>query len=485
MAHLFSEQLLLSIAGGALGLVLAYWFTRIVFLTDLLPPMMAPRIEWPVAFAALALALLTATLTGPVPAISLLRGKALDVSSGGRSSSESRSANRTRTILVTASIAVSVILLSGAGLLVRSFNAVAGIEVGFEPQNLLTLEYRMPQTKYPKPEQQAEFHRRVAEQAASLPGIQSASVMMALPFSGNGNFSTYEVPGRTPAPKGSEPRAQINRVDPQYFGTLKLPLLRGRTFQPTDRLGSPRVAILSKSMAERCWPGEDPLNKQLVLFRAEAGPQPWTVIGVVGDSKHSNLEEESRDKAYVPFAQHPHIFGTLAVRTSGEAMSHARAVRQAVWNVDKDQPVWKVRTMESLIDGSVVGRRLLARLMSGFSAFALLLATIGLYGVISYSVSRRSKELGIRAAMGATRGKLVAMVLGEGMRNIAIGLALGLAGAIPASALLRTQLFRTEVTEPQPYIFAILALVAAAILATTLPARRAASIDVADILRQD
>jgi putative ABC transport system permease protein len=485
MGHLFSEQLLLSFGGGVLGLLLAYWFTHLALLSNFLPPVMTPRVEWPVAVFGLALAMLAAVLTGPLPAISLLRGTALDVSAGGRSNSEHRSANRTRRLLVTASIAISVILLSGAGLLVRSFNAVAGIDLGFDPGNLLTLEYRMPLIKYPKPDQQIEFHRRVAEEVSSLPGVRAASVMLALPFSGNGNFAPYEVVGGAPVPAGSEPRAETNRVDPRYFETMGVPVLRGRVFTPADRRGSQRVAIISKSMAEHCWPGEDPLNRQLVLLRREAGAAPFTVVGVVGDSKHANLEEESKDKAYVPFAQVPHIFGTLAVRTSGAAMGYAGAVRRAVWRVDKDQPVWKVRTMESLIDMSVTNRRLLARLMSGFSTFALLLAALGLYGVMSYSVARRAKELGIRAAMGASRRILVATVVGEGMRDMAIGLALGLAGAIPAARVLRDQMFQTQVTDAEPYVFAVLALVIAALFATAIPARRVAAINVADILRQD
>lgn len=484
VGHLFSEQFLLSFCGGALGLLLAYWFTRWIAGLALLPQTMAPRVEWPVAFAAMALAMLAAVLTGPLPAISLLRGKTLSLSAGVRSSSETRSTNRTRRLLVTASVAISVILLAGAGFLVRGFQTLTGIDPGFDPQNLFTLEYRMPQNKYPKPEQQAEFHRRVAEEASSLGGVVSASVMMALPFSGNGSFGPYEVVGQVPAPKGSEPRAQVNRVDPRYFKTLRIPLLQGRGFEAMDRLGSRRVAIVSRSMAERCWPGEDALNRQLIFLDA-ADPEPFTVVGVVGDSKHNNLEEESRDKAYVPFAQTPHIFGTLAVRTAGDPASYANAIRQAVWNVDPDQPVWKLRTMESLIDGSVANRRVITQLLSGFSAFALLLAAIGLYGVISYAVARRTKELGIRAAMGATRGVLVGSVLAEGMKNIAFGLVLGLAGAIPALGLLRQHVFQIRATDFEPYAAAILALVAAALLATAIPARRVASINVSDILRQD
>jgi putative ABC transport system permease protein len=485
LVHVFSEQLLLSFGGGALGLLLAYWFTRMAVLSDLLPPLLAPRVEWQVAAAALALAILTAVLTGPLPAISVLRATALNVSAGGRSSSEPRSANRIRRWLVTASIAISVILLAGAGLMVRSFNALTGVNLGFDARNLLTLEYRMPPTKYPKPEQQVEFHRRVAEAVSSLPGVRSASVMLALPFSGNGSFEPYQIVGRAPAAKGSEPRAQLNRVDARYFETMGIPLLRGRVFTPADRRGSRKVTIVSKSMAEHCWPGQDPLNRQLVLSDEDVAAEPFIVVGVVGDSKHESLEEESKDKAYVAFAQFPFIFGTLAVRTSGPPMGYAGAVRQAVWTVDKDQPVWKVRTLESLVDMSITSRRLLARLMSGFSAFALLLATIGLYGVISYAVARRAKELGIRAAIGATRSVLVASVVFEGLRDIAVGLALGLAGAIPASALFRTQMFHTQVTDAGPYVVAVLALVAAALLATAIPARRVATINLVDVLRQD
>ncbi|MGH9722378.1 MAG: ADOP family duplicated permease [Bryobacteraceae bacterium] len=484
MGHLCSEQPLLAFSGAALGLLVALWFTRLAILSDQLPPMLLPRVDWRVALASLVLAMLAALLTGPLPAFSLLRGKMLDVSSGGRSSSDTRAASRTRQILVTLSMAVSVILLAGAGLMVRSFNKLSNIDPGFRPENLITLEYRMPQSRYTKPEQQVEFHRRVAEQASTVPGVRSATVMMALPFSGNGHFGPYEIVGLPPAARGSEPRAQLNRVDARYFETMGISRLRGRLFEGTDRLGTPRVAVVSKSMAERCWPGEDPLGRQLMLVRDSGGP--FTVVGVVGDSKHNSLEEESRDKAYVPFAQYPHIFGTLAARTTGDPTTYASLVRQAVWNVDKDQPVWKVRSMDSLIDGSVSNRRALASLMGAFSGFALLLATIGLYGVVSYTMTRRRKELGIRAAMGATRNVLVKMVVGQGMRNIGIGLVIGLACAIPASRLLTTRLlFQTQVTDPEPYLVAVLALAGAALLATLIPARRVATISPSDVLRQD
>jgi len=487
--HLFSEQLLLSMAGGGLGLLLAYWFTQAIASTDLFPSMMEPRVEWQVALTAFGLAVFTAVLTGPLPAISLLRGRAMDVTSGGRSSSDGVPANRTRRLLVTASIALSVVLLASAGLLVSSFERVTGVDLGFDAKNLLTLEYRMPAAKYPKGEQQVEFHRHIAEKVAtSVPGVHSATVMMALPFSGNGTFAPYEVVGQAAATQGSQqPRAQVNRVDSSYFKTMGIPLQVGRGIEVTDRLGSRKVVVISASMAQRCWPGEDPLNRHLVLARSSPNEEPHTVVGVVGDSKHSSLEEESRDKAYVAFAQHPHIFGTLAVRTNAgvDPLSLAQPVRKAIWEVDPDQPVWKVRTMEALVEMSVTNRRLLAQWMSGFSVFALLLATIGLYGVISYSVARRAKELGIRAALGATRGGLVGMVLGDGIRNIALGLALGLVGTIPAATLVRTQLFQVRVTELGPYLVAVSVLIVASLLATAIPARRAASIDLAAILRGD
>jgi putative ABC transport system permease protein len=444
---------------------------------------MMPRVDWRVALAGLVLAVLTALLTGPLPALSILRGKTLDVSSGGRSSSETLATNQTRQILVTLSIAVSVILLAGAGLLARSFNALSGVDPGFRPDHLLTLEYRMPQTRYSKPEQQAEFHCRVAEEASTLPGVRSGSVMFALPFSGNSHFQPYEIVGRPAEPKGSEPRAQLNRVGTRYFETMGIPLLRGRVFGAADRLGSRRVAILGKSMAERHWPGEDPLHRQIRF--SETGTEPFTVVGVVGDSKHDSLEEESRDKAYVPFAQYPHIFGTLAIRTERDPMNYTQAIRKAVWRVDGDQPVWKVRTMESLIDNSISNRRALAGLMGAFSGFALLLAAVGLYGVVSYAMTRRTKEFGIRAAMGATRASLVKMVLAQGMRNIAIGLAIGLACAIQASMLLTKQLFQVRTSDPEPYIAAVLAISAAAFIATIFPARRIAQISPSDVLRQE
>lgn len=484
LAHLFSEQFLLCAGGGALGLLLAYWFTKLSVVANVLPTMMAPRVDWKVAFVCLGLTVVAAVVTGPLPAFSLILRKTLDVSRGGRSS-ETRSAINTRRLLVTASVALSIMLLSGAGLMVRSFNRISGVDPGFDPDNLMTLEYRMPRTRYPEREQQIDFHRRVAQEASAIPGVRSATVMMALPFSGNGNFGPYRIVGRAPAQKGSEPRAQLNRVDEHFFDAMAIPLLRGRAFSPADDLRSRPVVVISSSMAERCWPGEDPLNRQLVVSPDRPDQLAATVVGVVGDTKHSSLEEESREKAYVPFAQHPHIFGTLAVRTASDPASYASAIRKAVWRVDPDQPVWKVRTMSSLIDGSISKRRILANVMSGFSAFSLLLATIGLYGVISYTIARRAREFGIRAAMGASRSMLVRAVVGEGMRNIAAGLLLGMVCAIPASRLLRAQVYEVSVTDPQPYVAALIGIIGAALLAILLPARRAATISPASILRQD
>lgn len=482
LVHVFSEQLILSAVGAVLGLLVAYWFTKLAAVTEMLPAMANPRVDWPVAAACAGLSVAAALLTGPLPVVSLLRGKLLDVSASSRGGTETIAANRTRRALVAVSIALSVMLLAGAGMLLRSFQALANVDPGFQPDHLLTMEYRMPQTKYTEDSMRVDFHRRVAEAAARVPGVRSATVMMALPFSGNGSFTPFELPGQTPS-RGSEPRAQVNRVDRAYFETMGIPLLKGRGIADADRLGADRVVVVSQSMADRCWPGQDPIGQRVIV--KAFGDEPLIVVGVVGDSKHTSLEEESRDKAYLAFAQHPHIFGTLAVRTQGDAAGYATLIRQAVWSVDRDQPVWKVRTMEALMDQRMTMRRLLARLTGSFSLFALLLASIGLYGVVSYSTTRRARELSIRAAMGATRMGLVRLVLGQGLLSMAVGLIAGVGCAILSARWLQNMLFQVKTTDAEPYLMAAGALSLAALAAILLPARKAAAANPVEALRQD
>jgi putative ABC transport system permease protein len=378
---LFSETLMLCALGCALGVGLGYGGTRFLIAAGYADPQ--SYLRWQIVAFSAVLALLAALLVSAAPSHRILRGRLLTLREGDRGASAGPGRNNLRRAAMILQVAMSLVLLAGAGLLLESFRRVSGIDPGFAPENLLTMEYRMPPNKYPKPEQQVQFHRLVAERVRAVPGVASATVVMALPFSGNGEQVNFVLLDRGAPERGKEPLAELNRADESYFETMKIPLRQGRVVGAYDTLDAPAVVIINEGMAHRWWPGESPIGRKLRLVRRGDAP-PLTVVGVVGDTRHSSLESPQADQIYVSFMQAPNIFGTLVARTAGEPMAMTAAVRGAVWSVDKDQPVWKIRTQESLIDRSFSQRRFLAALLAGFSGLALLLTAVGMYGVIRY-----------------------------------------------------------------------------------------------------
>jgi putative ABC transport system permease protein len=275
--------------------------------------------------------------------------------------------------------------------------------------------------------------------------------------------------------------AQVNQADPYTFEALGIPLLRGRVITEQDREGAPLAAVVNRRLAERFWPDQDPIGRQLLIV----GPEPAqaTIVGVVGDIRHHALDEPDRFQIYGAQAQNPHIFNTLAVRTEGDPLLLARAVSEAVWSVDADQPVWKVRTMQSLIDRSFSLRRFMVQLMGAYSVLALLLAAVGIYGVMGYTVARRRRELGLRMALGADRGSIFRLIVGQGMRLVALGVALGLAGALALARTLESLLYGVPPHDPLTFTLVAGLLAAVALAACALPARRATRADPLEALR--
>lgn len=483
--QLLTESFLLAVAGWIAGITLAFLAIRGLALAaaDYLPTGMTVAMTWPVVAFALVLSLVSGAILGMLPAWQIANRRSNPLVETARAG-ESRQRGWIRRGLMIAAVAVSVILVTGAGLLVGSFRSVSGIDPGFKPDHLLTLEYRMPKNRYPEPAQQAEFHRQVAEQVAAIPGVKSATVAMAMPFGGNGAFGPFKVEGQPEPARGSEPRAQINRADPRYFETMMIPLYEGRVFAESDRLGSQAVAVVSQSLARRFWPGSSALGHALRI-RIDKDERSYSIVGVVGDSKHNELEETSKEKIYVPFRQTPHIFGAMAVRTHGDPLSQVRAVQQAVWKVDNEQPMWKIFTMEYLINRSVSNREVLAWMLSGFSVFALMLAALGIYSVLAYATSQRTREIGVRMALGAESGSILRSVLWQGLRIAGIGVALGLLGALALSRTLESQLFEIQATEPGTYAMSALTLGLIAALACAVPAWRASRVDPLRALRQE
>ncbi len=484
--QLLSETAVLWTAGCALGLVVGHWGLRALTATapQELPGGLVARLDGTVVAYALALTALTAILFGLVPALRFSRPDVVEaLKEGGRSDAGSALRTRLRGALVVSQMALAVVLLIGAGLLLRSLDALTRVSPGFEASGLLTMEYRLPANKYPQGPQQWEFHRQVAERVRALPGVRSATLMRALPFSGNGSRLYYDVPDK-PAPPDNLPRTWFNEVDGATFSTMGIPLLRGRGFDDArDTADSPRVVVVSQRMADLSWPGQDPVGKTIRIMASPAVTAE--VVGVVGDIKHSALDEVALPCVYAPQPQKPHIFNTLVVRTEGDPMSMAAAVRGAVWSVDRDQPVWKVRTQESLVETSTGFKRFVSRLLAVYAALALALAAVGIYGLMAYSVAQRTREIGVRMALGAHARDVLGLMLRDGLKLAALGVMVGLPAAFALTRLMRSMLFGTSPADPATFAAVAALLLAVAGVASYVPAWRATRVDPLAALRHD
>jgi putative ABC transport system permease protein len=482
--QLLTETTVISLAGGAGGLLLAHW---VLFALLKLPQNFVraddATLDTRVLVFAMVMSVLTGWLFGLVPALQLAKPELQSfLKEGARGSGEGARWNRVRSAFVVAQVALSLLLLVSAGLLIRSFDKLLRVDVGFRPERLLSLEYRLPRTKYREPQAQWNFHRQVMDRIQEVPGVQSVTLVRGLPFSGNGGTAAITLPDREPTARGSEPEVMFNTAMPNYFETIGIPFIKGRLFGPQDQLNSPPVLIINQTMAHRFWPNQDPIGKQVKFV--EDGTT-GTVVGVVGDAKHYWLEEESRPQIYGSYTQQPGYFATVVARTAVEPLALSESVRQALWKVDADQPMWKIRTVEFLVNRSVADRKFLMALMGIFAFLALVLTMIGLYGVINYLVNQRTQEIGIRMALGAQMGDILGMVLKQGMVLVLIGVALGLGAAWLMTRLISRLLYQVSATDPLTFATIALLLIAVALLACYVPARRATKVDPLVALRYE
>jgi putative ABC transport system permease protein len=484
--QMITETLLLWFSGTLLGLFLSRW--GLEGLARLRPAdswaQFPVKLDAPVLLATLGMTIFTGLLFGLIPAIRLANPDLIaSLKGSNRASGREAGSTRTGRWLVISEVGLCLVLLLGAGLTMKSLARLTGVDPGFNPKNLLTLEYRLPRSKYPQKSQQWNFHREVVEHAAALPGVVSAAEVMGLPISGNGGDTRVVFPDR-PAPAPADiPRAQINFCDTHFFHTMEVPLLRGRDFNREDTPDSPRVAIVNQSMVNKFWSGKDPIGKAIRL--PDEDNVTATIVGVVGDVKQFDLNDLTAAQIYLPQAQHPDVFTTLIVRTQGDPMALSSSLRSAVWGVDKDQPVWKIRTEESLLDLSVGPRRFLMLLLEVFSALSLALATIGIYGVISYSTGQRIQEIGVRIALGAQKRDVLRLVLQEGLWIAALGVGIGALAALGLSRFLASQLYGVSAGDPGTFAAAAALLTFVTLLACYIPARRATNVDPISALRHD
>lgn len=482
--QLLTETTLLGLMGGICGILLSQWaLYALLKLPQNFVRVEDVRLDARVLLFGLSASVITGWLFGLAPTLQLARPELHSmIKEGGRGSGESAKWNRVRAGFVVAQVALSLLLLVGSGLLYRSFDKLLHVSPGFKPEKLLTLEYRLPRNRYPNSEAQWNFHRQVAERIAQIPGVKSASLVRGLPFSGNGGTTPIILPDREIPPQGKEPQVQFNTAMPNYFETMGIPFVRGRRFDDRDQANTPTVLLINQTMARRFWPDQDPIGKQVKMLD---GNTTGNIIGIVGDAKHYFLEEEVRPQMYAAFSQQPGIFATLVARTSMEPMSLAEAVRQAVWKIDGDQPMWKIRTVEYLLDQRVADRRFLMALMSIFAALALVLTVIGLYGVISYMVNQRTQEIGVRVALGAQTRDILNMVLRQGLTLVWLGVVFGLAAAWILTRLMARLLYGVGATDPLTFVSISVLLTLVALLACYFPARRATKVDPMVALRYE
>jgi putative ABC transport system permease protein len=484
--QLLAEALLLSVTGGMVGLLLAQWVTTFVVKSapSALPLNAVPGLDLRVLAFTIAISVLTGIFFGLLPAWQSSNPDLRNTlaSAGGRGT-ESAGNTRLRNAFVISQVAISVVLLVGAGLLIRSFRTLLHVDPGFDSRNLLTAEYRLPRNKYPTIEEQWNFHKQVVENARQIPGVVSAATVLGLPFSGNFGAASFSIPGQPAPEKGIEPAAIVNFASPEYFSTIGLSLLQGRGFDERDTQKSPKVVVINRTFAEKYWPKGEAVGNRIheVDDNFDA-----TVIGVVNDSKYLTLREEPGPAMYFPSAQNDRqIFATLVLRTAVEPTALSDELRQSIWRVDPDQPVWKIRTVEFLIDRDLSSDKFVMLLMIAFASLALVLTAIGTYGVISYSVTQRTQEIGLRMALGATWNDVLGLVVKQGMKLSLIGIAIGAVGALAGARLMQKLLFKITATDPLTFAAVLAVLLLVAFIACYLPARRAASVDPIVALRYE
>jgi putative ABC transport system permease protein len=482
-----TDGVLLALLGGGLGLLLA--FSGLDLLLTLLPTDV-PRINQvqingPVLGFTLAVSILTGVIFGSVPAIFASQVKASDPLKVGSRDTGSRS--RLGRILLVAEVALATVLLIGAGLLIRSVFEVTRIDPGFRTENLLTMEIGLPSSRYEGASRTA-FLQDLETKARTLPGVTAATVALNLPMTGSDWSSIFIVNDR-PVPARSElPSSLFTPVGPDYLKTFEIPLIRGRMLQGSDSAESQPVVVVNQILADHFWPGENPIGKQLKQGwpEDEGKRNPWReIVGVVGDSKQLGLDAVTHMQTFIPLAQAPPWRVRLALRTAGEPMAVAAPVRELVRTLDADLPVYELHTMDELISTSVAPRRFTMLLLGIFAGLALLLAAVGLYGVIAYSVARRTREIGVRVAVGATARDVFQLVVHQGMRLSLLGLSLGIAGALALTNLLASLLYGVSPFDPVAFLVAPIVLLATAFLACTAPALLATHIDPMRALRTE
>jgi putative ABC transport system permease protein len=490
--QLLTESILLAVISGLLGLLLAYWGTWIL---GKLSPAGLPQareipMDWRVLAFTMGVSLITGLAFGLVPALASARSNLnLVLRSGGRGGTGPRTRSRLRDGLLVCEVATSAALLVGAGLLLRSLVRLQEVNPGFRADHVLTLQLSLPQPRYPGLKV-GLFYDQLLSRVAVLPGVESAGVCRFLPLSGSDASANFQIEGQPPLSDADQPRAKYRTASGGYFAALGIPLLRGRLFDSRDNQHTPKVVIINQTAARRYWPNENPIGKRIL---SGLDDNQWsTIIGVVGDVKHTGLDADTNPETYYHYLQIPpeamnfaEATMALAIRTSADPAAMTSAVREALRTLDPSLPVFNVHTMRDFLYGSLAQPRFRTFLVGIFAGLALVLASLGLYGVVAYSVSQRTAELGIRVALGAQPGSILKLVVFHTAGLAAIGLAIGVAVTLAGSRIISRFLFGISATDPVTLGTASLVILLVALTASLVPALRAAKVDPATALRAE
>ncbi|HLJ51323.1 MAG TPA: ABC transporter permease [Bryobacteraceae bacterium] len=486
--QLLTESALLGLAGGLGGLLIANAGLRalVTLFESAFATTTSGRITIDGAVLAFTLivSLLTGFISGLIPAVGIFRSDVNEtLKEGSRSVTSGKHRNRIRNLIVAAEMALALVLLTGAGLTIKSFVILANNDPGVRTHNMLAISFTLNSSRFKVQAQRSAFFDGIIHRLQGLPGVESATVAADIPLTRDEDSDTFSIEGKPDPAPNKKREARFNIVGPGYCNTLGIPLLKGRDFTESDGPKSAAVATINEAMARQFWPGEDPVGK-----RISNDDKTWfSIAGIVGNVRQRGLNSEPQPEIYISYLQDPFLWPSLnlIVRTTTEPEPFVATIEKVIWSVDRDQPITRIRTMDKILSQSTAQPRLTALLLGLFSVLALVLASIGIYGVISWSVTQRIHEIGVRAALGASRNDVYRLVLGQGLALALIGVAVGLAGALALTRLIATLLYNVGATDPTTFIGVALLLTAVALLASWLPARRATRVDPMVALRYE